>query len=402
MDGVGDRPLVELDNMTPLEYANTPNMDKFASLGMNGLLHVIAPGVTPGSDTAHLALFGIDPYVYYTGRGPFGAAGLGLEVREGDIAFRTNFATIDNDGIITDRRAGRIKSGTKEIVKLFEGLIIDDIQILLKAGTEHRAALVLRGPGLSDKVSGNDPKIEGKEPPMFRALDDSLEAQKTAKILNTFVCNAKEVLSKVELNQQREKEGLPPANYLLIRGAGQVPKVPNFEKEYGLRSACVAGGGLYKGVARMLGMDIVEDDRMSGGTTTDLSAKFEISLKTLDDYDFVFAHVKGTDNFSHDGDFKSKTEFIEKIDKELYRFLPENIGNDLVVIITGDHSSPCSFKDHSADPVPVLIYSSDCRRDDVEKFGESYAKNGSIGHILGKYLMGIVLNEMRLVHKFGA
>ncbi len=402
MDGLGDRPISEFGGQTPLEYAKTPNMDKLASLGMNGLLHVIAPGVTPGSDTAHLALFGVDPYEYYTGRGPFEAAGIGLVVKEGDIAFRTNFATINSEGVITDRRAGRIREGTDQLAKLFEGLEIDGIEILLEAGTEHRAALILRGAGLSDQVSENDPHVEGKEPLEFKPLDESPEAEKTARVLTSFVMKARTILNNAELNKKRVEESLLPANYLLIRGAGKVPKLPNFEEEYCLETACVAGGGLYKGVGRMLGMHIIEDSRMSGGTTTDLSAKFEITHNALNDYDFVFTHVKGTDNYSHDGKYKEKSEFIERVDKEMYRFLPENYEGDLVVMITGDHSTPCSFKDHSADPVPILIYSPDCRRDKVEKFGESYAVDGSLGHILGKHIMGIALNEMRLVRKFGA
>ncbi|MCE7749625.1 MAG: 2,3-bisphosphoglycerate-independent phosphoglycerate mutase [Candidatus Heimdallarchaeota archaeon] len=402
MDGLGDRPISEFGGQTPLEYAKTPNMDKLASLGMNGLLHVIAPGVTPGSDTAHLALFGVDPYEYYTGRGPFEASGIGLVVKEGDIAFRTNFATINSEGIITDRRAGRIREGTDQLAKLFEGLEIDGIKILLEAGTEHRAALILRGDGLSDKVSENDPHVERKEPLEFKPLDESPEAEKTARVLTSLVMKARTILNDAELNKKRVEESLLPANYLLIRGAGKVPKLPNFEEEYCLETACIAGGGLYKGVCRMLGMHIIEDSRLSGGTTTDLSAKFEITQNALNDYDFVFTHVKGTDNYSHDGKYKEKSEFIERVDKELYRFLPENYEGDLVVMITGDHSTPCSFKDHSADPVPILIYSPDCRRDKVEKFGESYAVDGSLGHILGKHIMGIALNEMRLVRKFGA
>ncbi len=402
MDGLGDRPISEFGGQTPLEYAKTPNMDKLASYGMNGLLHVIGPGVTPGSDTAHLALFGVDPYEYYTGRGPFEAAGIGLVVKEGDIAFRTNFATINPEGVITDRRAGRIREGTDQLAKLFEGLEIDGIEILLEAGTEHRAALVLRGDGLSDQVSENDPHVERKEPLEFKPLDESPEAEKTARVLTSFVMKARTILNNAELNKKRVEENLLPANYLLIRGAGKVPKLPNFEEEYCLETACIAGGGLYKGVGRMLGMHIIEDSRMSGGTTTDLSAKFEITHNALNDYDFVFTHVKGTDNYSHDGKYKEKSEFIERVDKELYRFLPENYEGDLVIMITGDHSTPCSFKDHSADPVPILIYSPDCRRDKVEKFGESYAVDGSLGHILGKHIMGIALNEMRLVRKFGA
>jgi 2,3-bisphosphoglycerate-independent phosphoglycerate mutase len=402
MDGLGDRPISELGGQTPLEYAKTPNMDKLASHGMNGLLHVIAPGVTPGSDTAHLALFGVDPYEYYTGRGPFEAAGIGLVVKEGDIAFRTNFATINPEGVITDRRAGRIREGTDQLAKLFEGLEIDGIEIILEAGTEHRAALVLRGDGLSDQVSENDPHVEKKEPLEFKPLDESPEAEKTARVLTSFVMKARTILNNAEINKKRVEEDLLPANYLLIRGAGKVPKLPNFEEEYCLETACIAGGGLYKGVGRLLGMHIIEDSRMSGGTTTDLSAKFEITHNALNDYDFVFTHVKGTDNYSHDGKYKEKSEFIERVDKELYRFLPENYEGDLVIMITGDHSTPCSFKDHSADPVPILIYSPDCRRDKVEKFGESYAVDGSLGHILGKHIMGIALNEMRLVRKFGA
>jgi 2,3-bisphosphoglycerate-independent phosphoglycerate mutase len=402
LDGLGDRPIPDLGGKTPLEYANTPNLDKIASLGMNGLLHVIAPGVTPGSDTAHLALFGVNPYEYYTGRGPFEAAGVGLEVKEGDIAFRVNFATIDDNGVITDRRAGRIKTGTEELSNLLEGIEIDGIKFLLKAGTEHRAALVLRGEGLTDKIYGNDPKVEGKEPPTCKPLDESFESQKTARVLTTYVMKARDILSKAVINDERVQEGLLPANFLLIRGAGKVPKVPNFEEEYCLESACVAGGGLYKGIARMLGMDIIEDERLTGGIDTNLEAKFEVTLENLKNYDFVFAHVKGTDNLSHDGDYMAKAHFIEKVDKELYRFLPENFDQEIVIMVTGDHSTPCSFKDHSADPVPVVIYSSDCRRDEVEKFGESYAIKGSLGHVVGKYLMGIALNEMRLVHKFGA
>ena len=402
LDGLGDRPIPDYGGMTPLEYADTPNMDKFASLGMNGLLHVIAPGVTPGSDTAHLALFGADPFEFYTGRGPFEAAGIGLEVKEGDVAFRTNFATIDENGIVKDRRAGRIKNGTRELVKLFDGMKVDDIQILLKAGTEHRAALILRGPGLSDQVSENDPHIEGNKPYEFKPLDESESAKKTASVLNKFAKKASSILSEATINKDREKNGLLPANYFLIRGAGKVPKLPNFEEEYCLETACVAGGGLYKGIARMLGMHIIEDERLTGGTTTDLAAKFEVTLDSLQYYDFVFTHVKGTDNFGHDGDVQGKTEFIKKVDKELARFLPENYKEDLVVMITGDHSSPCSFKDHSADPVPIIIYSPDCRRDEVEKFGESHAVKGNLGHVLGKHIMGIALNEMRLVQKFGS
>lgn len=401
LDGVGDRPSLELDGKTPLEYANTPNLDVLAKQGLTGIMDVISPGVTPGSDTAHLALFGVDPFKYYTGRGPFEAAGVGLQIKEGDVAFRVNFATLEN-GIIIDRRAGRIKERTYDLIESLKGMEFEGVEVILADGTEHRAATILRGVGLSDKVKGNDPKIEGKEPYEFKALDNSPEAQKTVRVLNAFTNKAHNILQHSEINKEREKKGLLPANYLLIRGAGKVPKLPNFEKEYGLKTVCVAGGGLYKGVARMLGMDIIEKLELTGGVDTNLQIKFETAYEMLKNYSFVFTHVKGTDNLGHDGDAKGKAEFIEKVDKELSRFLPENYKDKLVIAVCGDHSTPCSFKDHSADPVPVMITSSDCLKDEVQSFGERACYNGGLGRILGKNLMGILLNELHLVEKFGA
>ena len=378
LDGVGDRPLLELDGKTPLEYANTPNLNVLAKQGLTGIMDIISPGVTPGSDTAHLALFGVDPFKYYTGRGPFEAAGVGLQIKEGDVAFRVNFATLEN-GIIIDRRAGRIKERTYDLVESLKGMEFEGVEVIIADGTEHRAATILRGEGLSDKVKGNDPKIEGKEPYAFKALDNSPESQKTVRVLNAFKNKAHYILQQSEINKEREEKGLVPANYLLIRGAGKVPKLPNFEKEYGLKTVCVAGG-----------------------VDTNLQIKFETAYEMLKNYSFVFAHVKGTDNLGHDGNAKGKAEFIEKIDKELSRFLPENYKDKLVIAVCGDHSTPCSFKDHSADPVPVMITSSDCLKDEVQSFGERACYKGGLGRILGKNLMGILLNELHLVEKFGA
>ncbi len=402
LDGLGDRPHQVLEGYTPLEAAHTPNMDKLAASGMTGLIDVIQSGIVPGSDTAHMALFGIDPYSYYTGRGPFEAAGLSLDVLPGDIAFRANFSTLSEDGLITDRRAGRIKEGTKELEEILQNTIIEGVEIIFKAGVEHRAALILRGEGLSDKVEGNDPKKEGKAPYSFKPLNDSEEALKTARILTEFAKQSNKLLNAAHINKERKISGLPLANYLLIRGAGKVPSMPNFEKEFGLKAVCVAGGGLYKGVARMAGMTIIEDRRLTGGENTDLSAKFQLALDSMKSYDFIFVHVKGTDNLGHDGKAKEKKEFIEKIDKELYRFLPESLQEEVVVMITGDHSTPCVFKEHSADPVPVLIYAPNCRKDDVTEFGERYVAKGILGKFQGKNLMGILLNEMGILRKYGA
>lgn len=402
MDGLGDRPHPDLNNQTPLEAAKTSNMDKLVEKGLTGLMDTIAPGVTPGSDTAHMALFGVDPFEYYTGRGPFEASGVGLKVKEGDVAFRVNFATIDEDGYVKDRRAGRIKEGTKELAKLFEKIEIDGVQVIFEDGVEHRAAMVLRGQGLSHDVTGNDPKKEGKKPYAFKVKKQTFEAKKTADILTKFAKKAHELLNNHPFNKERKEQGLLPANYLLIRGAGKVPKMPNFEKEHGLKSVCIAGGGLYKGVARMLEMDVIEDIEFTGATNTNIKKKIETAKKALKTYDFVFLHLKGTDNYGHDGNAIGKKMFIEKVDEALEICLPENCGEDVVIMITGDHSTPCSFKDHSADPLPVLIYSKDCIADGVKKFGERYAYDGGLSRIKGKYLLNILLNEMRRMPKYGA
>ena len=206
MDGMGDRPIKELGNKTPLEAANTPNMDKIAEEGITGIMDSIAPGIIPGSDTAHLSILGYNPYEVYTGRGPFEANGVGVDVLPGDIAFRCNFSTADDDLIVTDRRAGRIKEGTKE-------------------STGHRAVLVLRGEGLSGKVSDADPKVEGNKPKQVKPLDDTPEAKKTADILNKLVVKTYEMVKDHPVNLKRIEEGEPPANIVIPRGAGEVPVV---------------------------------------------------------------------------------------------------------------------------------------------------------------------------------
>ena len=206
MDGMGDRPLKELDYQTPLQAANTPNMDKMAEEGINGIMDSIAPGIIPGSDTAHISILGYDPYVVYTGRGPFEASGVGVDVIPGDIAFRCNFSTVDEDGIVTDRRAGRIREGTKDIVDVLNTMVLEDypdVNIIFKESTGHRAVLVLRGEGLSDKVSDADPKVEGNKPKDVVALDGSKEAEKTADILNKVVAKSYEMVKDHPVNLER-------------------------------------------------------------------------------------------------------------------------------------------------------------------------------------------------------
>ena len=241
MDGMAGRPLKELNNQTTLQAAKTPNMDKMAKRGITGLMDSIAPGIIPGSDTAHLSILGYNPYEVYTGRGPFEAVGVGVDVIPGDIAFRCNFSTSDEDGIITDRRAGRIRDGTDEIIATLNTMKIEgyeDVQIIFKESTGHRAVLVLRGEGLSGKVSDADPKVEGNKPKVVKGLDGSPEAERTADILNKLVAKSYEMTKDHPINLKRIENGEAPANIIIPRGAGEVPEVESINDKYEVNSAC--------------------------------------------------------------------------------------------------------------------------------------------------------------------
>jgi len=220
LDGLGDRANRELGFKTPLQFAEKPHLNKIARMSVVGLMDPIAPGVRAGSDTSHLNLLGYDPYKVYTGRGPFEAAGLDMDVKPGDVAFRCNFATVDENMVVKDRRAGRIKDGTKELAEALNGMEIEDVKLFVKPGVEHRAALVLRGPGLSADVSDVDPHDTGLK--IHEARAKSPEGEKTARIINEFVRRAHEILKEHPVNKERVEKGLPPANILLPRGAGMV------------------------------------------------------------------------------------------------------------------------------------------------------------------------------------
>ena len=400
-DGMSDLPCKELNGHTPLEAAKTPNMDLIAKKGISGIMDVINPGIVPGSDVAHLALFGLNPYEYYTGRGPFEAAGLDIKVNPGDIAARVNFATRDAEGIVIDRRAGRIIEGTSELADLLDGLEIDGVKILFKAGTEHRAALVLRGIGLSDRVQSNDPKKEGKPFYEVKALEDTDAAVKTANIIKKLIEIAEDKFLTADVNKRRASANQLLANTLLIRGFGQAPHIPSFYQRTNLKSVCVAGGGLYKGVARLLGMDVIDVPGATGGVTSDLEMKVKHAIEALDNYDFVFLHIKGTDNYGHDGNVPGKKEFIEKIDKAIEPLVKVCERGDLVVMLS-DHSTPCIIKDHTADPVPVVIAGGNVRIDDVTSYGERVCAKGGNLRFNGIHLLSIIISAMGLGKKFGA
>lgn len=401
IDGMADRPLEEFEFKTPLEKAATPNMDRLVENGICGIMDPIKPGIRAGSDTSHISILGYDPYEVYTGRGPFEAAGVGVDVLEGDIAFRCNFSTADDNGIVTDRRAGRIRERTEELSDSINSInTIDGVKIIFKESTGHRAVLVLRGEGLSDKVTAADPKYDGKKWTRVEPLDDTPESRKTAAILNKVVEKSYELLKEHPLNLERIKNGEPPANIILPRGAGAVPHVQSFSDKYGLKAACIAETGLIKGIGKIMGMDIIDIEGATGGVDTNL---VNIAQGILDasseDYDFLLINIDGADEAGHDGNAEEKLKFIEKADEVVGKL---NKLEDFYFILTADHSTPISVMDHTGDPVPVIINGPGIRVDDVKTYNERAASGGGLCRIRGSDVMNILMDLMNKSAKFGA
>jgi 2,3-bisphosphoglycerate-independent phosphoglycerate mutase len=399
MDGLGDRAVKQLGYKTPLQVAKKPNLDWFAQNGSTGSMDVIGPGIRPGSDTSHLALLGYDPYEVYTGRGPFEAAGVGLVGQYGDIAFRCNFATVDDKMDVLDRRAGRIKEpDTGELIKALEGLKINGIEIIVKDATEHRAVLLLRGEGLDPHVTDADPHATAK---VHRSEALVPQAKKTADVVNEFVKRSYEVLDAHPVNARRKKEGMLPANILLPRGGGPFPKIEPFEKRYGMTASCVAGVSLIRGICRVCGLEIIDAPGATGGMDTDMESKARTALKELDRKDFVLMNIKASDVVSHDGDPRRKVEVIERLDG-LAKVLREGLPEGSVVAFTADHCTPVERMDHSGDPVPLCIYSDSTIKDGSRSYDEVTCGLGALGRIRGKDLLPILIDKADRSEKFGA
>jgi len=401
IDGLGDRPIKEFGGKTPLEYANTPNLDKLAKIGILGLHDPIKPGQPAGSDTAHLSIFGYDPYKTYRGRGFFEALGVGLDLDKEDLAFRVNFATIEN-GIIVDRRAGRISTEeAHELAKAIQETVKLPVEFIFKGATGHRAVLVLKGMAKGYKVGENDPHEAGKPPHKFTYEDE--ESKKVAEILEEFVQKTHEVLENHPINKKRKEEGKPVANYLLIRGAGTYPDIPmKFTEQWKVKAAAVLATALVKGVARAIGFDAFTPEGATGEYNTDEMAKARKVVELLRDYDFVFLHFKPSDAAGHDNKPKLKVEMIEKADR-MIGYIIENINLEKTVIaITGDHSTPCEVMNHSGDPVPLLITGGGVRTDYTESFGERECMRGGIGRVKGHDIVPMMMDLMGRTEKFGA
>jgi 2,3-bisphosphoglycerate-independent phosphoglycerate mutase len=382
MDGLGGLPM-QPGGLTELEAAHTPNLDRLAKEGCTGLSIPVARGVAPGSGPAHLALFGYDPLVYDIGRGVLEAIGIGLEVNRGDVAVRGNFCTIDASGNISDRRAGRIptEEGEKRVA-LLQDIQIEGVRAEVKAGEGYRFALVLRGEGLSDAVEDTDPQATGVPP--LPAKASAPEGERTAQIVNQWIAAARERLA-----------GHEPANMLTLRGFATDPNLPPYSDVYKLKAACVAVYPMYKGVSRLVGMQVQATDPHDS-----IQDEFDLVAKIWNDYDFVFCHIKYTDSRGEDGDFDAKVKVIEEVDAKLPTLL--NLNPD-VLIVTGDHSTPAKYRAHSWHPVPTLLYAPETHMPDrAQVYGERDCIGGGLGQFPAAELMQLALGHAKRLQKFGA
>lgn len=398
-DGLADRPIEQFGFRTPLEAAKTPNLDAIATNSICGLSNALGRGIRPGSDVSHLAIFGYPMDKYYTGRGPIEVAGLGIKLREGDVAFRGNFGTVDAQWNIVDRRAGRIVD-VNEFAAALDGMTIDDTEIIVKPGTAHRAGIVLRGKNLSANITDADPHAEGLPIAKVQPKDDSMEASHTATVINKLMEKSYLILRDFPANKKRVELKQLPANFLLLRGAGMYPTMPTFSQKYGLKAACIAGGGLYKGIGAFLGMDLIDVEGATALPNSNVRNKFIAAKDALLKYDFVFVHIKATDSLAEDGNFLGKKEFIEKCDIAIEELL--HLSSDTLLVITADHSTACEMKAHTADPVPIMFCSPHVRIDQVMEFNERACSVGGLGRMIGSDIMPEVMNLMGKLHLIGA
>ena len=378
-DGLGGLPRTP-GGRTELETARTPNLDACAQVGTSGLSTPVLPGITPGSGPGHLGLFGYDPLQYRIGRGILEALGINFAVTKRDVAVRGNFCTLGADGLITDRRAGRPTTARcVEVVEKLRAIQIPGVEVFVEPVKEHRFVLVLRGDKLGDAVNDTDPQLVGHAPLLAGGKDaDSI---RTADLANQFVAAAREVLS-----------GEPDANGVTLRGFARFPHVTSFADTYGLKPAALAVYPMYKGLARVVAMDILE----CGQTLDDQVAALR---RHWGEYDFFFLHYKYTDSTGEDGDFDAKVEAVERFDAIIpaVRAL-----NPDVLIVTGDHSTPSKMKSHSFHPVPTVIVSDLCRPDGLTEFGERACLRGGLGQFEAKHLMPLALAHAGRLGKYGA
>jgi 2,3-bisphosphoglycerate-independent phosphoglycerate mutase len=378
-DGLGGLPL-EPGGKTELETAKTPNLDALAREGVCGLSIPVLPGITPGSGPGHLGLFGYDPLQHRIGRGILEALGINMEVGSRDVAMRGNFCTVDGQGVITDRRAGRpATEHGAAICRKLRMIRVPGVEIFVEPVREHRFVLVFRGDGLGDKINDTDPQQVGHKPLPARGADAASE--KTAQALNDFIAQAGSILKNE-----------PATNMITLRGYARYPAIAGMQEIYGVKPVCIAVYPMYKGLARLVGMDIAD----AGNSLTE---QMDYLARVWTRYDFFFLHYKYTDSTGEDGNFTAKVEMIERFDAALQRV--RQLQPD-VLIVTGDHSTPSKLKSHSWHPVPTLLWSPTCRTDAVTEFSEAACLQGGLGQFQAMHLMLLALAHARRLGKFGA
>ena len=378
-DGLGGLPMSP-GGKTELESASRPNLNALAAIGVQGGSIPVAPGIAPGSGPGHLGLFGYDPVQYLIGRGALEATGIGFELKSGDAAARGNFCTLDAAGKISDRRAGRIPSEeSAPLAVRMRQVKIPGIEVFVEPVKEHRFVVVFRGPGLVGHVKDTDPQKTGVPPLPAEAIDAA--SKKTAEVANTFIAQATKLLA-----------GEKKANGLTLRGFAGRPDLPSYEEVYGLKAAAIAVYPMYKGLARLVGMEIV-------GQAQTLSEQMQVLEQNWSKYDFFFIHFKYTDSTGEDGNFDAKVKKIEELDAAIPRITALK---PKVLIVTGDHSTPSYLRSHSWHPVPTLLVSDCCRPDGHTTFGENTCVRGGLGQFAAKYLMTLALANAGRMTKYGA
>jgi 2,3-bisphosphoglycerate-independent phosphoglycerate mutase len=379
IDGIGGLPV---RGKTELEAAKTPNLDRFTSKGVCGLIDPVSYGITPGSGPSHLALFGYDPFRYEIGRGVMEALGIDIPLTKNDLAARGNFATIDEKGIIVDRRAGRIPTEKNREICQFLGNEIKEVEgvrVFIYPGKEHRFVLVFQGEGLRGDLIDADPQKDGFKTKGTEGLSE--EARRTAEVVNLYLKKATQVLKPFH-----------PANTILLRGFSKIPEIPTLSERFKLRPAAIATYPMYRGLARLVGMEILK----TGETPKE---EVEVLKKYFDRYDFFYIHFKKPDSAGEDGNFKMKVKAIEEIDRillSIFRMNPD------VLVITGDHSTPTSLKSHSWHPNPILLSSKYVRPDGIQRFTERQCQKGQLGRFPAKDILPLMLANGLKLKKFGA
>ncbi len=405
LDGLGDLPLEELGGKTPLESAYTPFLDSLAKEGSQGLIYPVKKGVAPESDIAVISLLGYEAERAYTGRGPLECFAEGLDVEEGDLALRVNFATCKEDSWeILDRRVGRnltTQEATQLSKEINEKVKLEGASFIFKNTIGHRGVLLIKKEGrLSGNITNTDPAY-GKEGVFGVALEkfepflkfskplegfkNDEKAKLSAKLLNEFTEKSRKVLEASEINKKRISEDKLPANVILARDGGDsLPKFRPIKETTGLEFGCFVQMPVEKGIALLCGMRIVDVPLASGNLKEDYELWAKLACQNIKEFDGLYIHIKGPDEPAHDGNFLKKKEIIELIDKHFFGTLLSKIKKeDFIICVTADHSTVCKVKAHTSDPVPLLIYLQNFK-DSTQNFGESQAKGGLLGELLGR------------------